>query len=270
MITNTSNNTEQSNPIALKIQSFFDHGFLSGKDLEEHLKTIKEQGGSTETSFDTKRGPVPLNCISKTDSIAFSLFKVAKGGFCVMVEERIGKGGLLDTAIAKNADALSQASEVIFSQSSFLPKDMVLQGARQLVISKDPEFVKSIESKCNRTALFILKDMVIQSNEADAMDGCQETSRVKISPHKIQQVLISKEFTDEVSNLPQITLVDCYDTEFTFHYKSEDGNSYGKIKLDGKINIPNYEKALKDLVDNRDLKKDSLKTDPLYTHMTRI
>lgn len=236
--------------IPSKIQSFFDKGFLPG-------------GGDLDVvrSYDSeRRGEVSLNCISKVEGIATSLLHSAKGGLVVMLEERVGEGGILDEALARNED-LIKAKEIEFAK--ILP-GFATSAARNFVLKQDHTFIEAITAKAHQTALFIL-NLEVRPGENESEDGCKEIGRPPISSDKIDAVLIServigKDVDGKVISVPSMSM------KMNFCYKDETDNPQ-TIKELGPIDVPNYQQALLELVTQ---KKPSLSANPIYTHMTRL
>lgn len=244
-----------------KIGSFFANGFLSGADLQQHMQ--KESDVYTiATSYDAKlRDQVPLNCISKIQGVKTSLLHQAKGGLVVMVEEKVGQGGILDAALQRNLETIKVKKQELSS----LPSSYIEPVARNLILSTDKEFLEAITEKVHQTALFLLKDLQVESGENGALDGCQETGRSKIAPDKILSLILPRIYEGAITNVPadKIKFVASTSSEFVYCYKDEkDVPQQIKIK---DLMIPNYAATLEQFASET-----QLSTNPIYTHMTRL
>ncbi|GAB5412329.1 MAG: hypothetical protein ChlgKO_14430 [Chlamydiales bacterium] len=240
--------------IPSKIQSFFDKGFLPGG-----------KGLDVKRSFDSKtREGVSLNCISNIDGIVNSLLHPAKGGLTVMLEEKIGDGGILDQVLERNEEAIRHKEKELRDTLPLFMRNMVLVGARHAVLKTDKRFIDAVTEKAHMTALFIL-DIELDEGENISLDGCKEVSRGYISADKIVRVYISEKIIGDTGD-PRIIRIPFVLEDFNFCYKDEKGNPQIIKKL-GPVYIPNYQKVLEDLIS--DLNR-NLEENPIYTHMTRL
>ena len=233
-----------------KIQSFFEKGFLPG-------------GGGLDVakSYDSvSRGEVPLNCISKVEGIATSLIHPAKGGLTVMIEERVGGGGILDAALQRNADQIGEKE----AQFALILPGFATAAARNSVLKEDHTFIEAITIKAHQTALFIL-NLEVSPDENKSEDGCKEVGRSYVPSEKIDVVLVSETVIGEEAP-SKITRVPSKQMTINFCYKDEQENPQ-TINGIGPIYVPDYQQALLDLSKQ---KKPSLSESPIYTHMTRL
>ena len=262
-----------SNPTTInpsqKINSFFENGILPG-------------GGELNVpkSYDPYESEkVPLNCITENKGISVSLFHRAKGGITVAIEESVGEGGVLDSALQRSVEKIDEKTkekETFYKgkysdalQAGVIDEkqinSMASLAARNEVLSEDELLAQQVADKAQRTALFLLD--LGQEDKIESPEGCAEIGKSQIvSAEKISRVFISNRFESDFPSNPnkKISFVSSKHTKLTFYYKY-DGNEFSKIEFKSKVNIPNYEAALIQESESKNLKET-----PIYTHMTRL
>ena len=259
-------------PIATKIASFFREGFLSGDALKKVHEVLAPTGASIGVSADRDLvSGVSLNFIRGKDGILDSLFAASKGGFNVMIEEKVElEGGIFkDLQIRKGEEIAAEQAKLASSLPAFMSV-YALPAALQQVGEADDIFRETLEAKFKHTALFVLDLTQINAQDVKQIPEssvCVEFRSSRIPAESIKYVIVHEDFREEISQEKQIphekiryvrTVQARGDVLFV---ASEHGN-YKTIKMK-KMNVPNYQEELEVLCAGQGSR-------PLATHMTRL
>ena len=169
----------------------------------------------------------------------------------------------LDAALQRNADQIKEKEQKMSAGLLSFMTSMVTPAARLAVLKTDSEFIGDIARKIHMTALFIL-DLEPLADESVSLDGCKEVIRETIPPERIQFVLMSERERVEVGGDSRVIHLPSREGSINFCYKDEHGNPQTITDL-GPIDIPDYQKFLRELAETK-----SLPESPIYTHMTRL
>lgn len=184
-------------PSYIKVASFFEHGAVSGAELDQAEQELAQKTGSNSMvcrSYDDQSKGLSLNCISSLDGIRYSLFgSAANGGLSIAVEEKRETGGIIDEVYSRLETAIETCER---TAKAFISDPTALkQVSLKQVIFNDETFLAHLRDKIGRTVLFIF-DLKPENDEANSTTGARETIREKVFPEHIKWVLIPSRYKD--------------------------------------------------------------------------
>lgn len=253
---------ESISPVSNKIASFFQTGFVAG----DRLNVLEEEKVEVQRSYDTQSvGDVSLNCITKVDGIARSLYQqAANSAFAVSTEEDASSAGTIKKAYEriKPQDVQEIDAKLPAFMKSYKP-GLIFKD----IVCKDEQLMEDLSEKAHRTALFVI-DLEPNEDELNSETGVRETRRSSITPDRIQCVMIPERYAhlaDELArkNIPKEKIIFVPDTTHTVTISTKDPEQNTVSgETASKVSLPNYETTLMEIK--------SKTQGPIYTHVTRL